>query len=270
MELYHLSKLISLFIYSSLCFISCKFAELLTERRDTPWLFLRFPSWNHHPSPGMGDLEKGCSSASGIWITTSGCISFSEGGAVFLPCYFCMAFSGIVFLLPVLNFGYKKGHIFFRGNVLSSLGRQTARQNGIWFLSIMCNSSDNNVIKLICCATNMAKTAYIAKRTKKAKKSLPNSESSNFQKINCLIFPMSQGSWNILLNAMHRLCPNTILKHTRKWMNLTVRFRNRIPMHRVSCMDIFESLLHYWTEQLLIGICHVLYLFLCRIVCLHI
>ena len=60
---------------------------------------------------------KGCSSESGIWITTSGCTSFSEGGAVFLPCSFCVVFSGIVFLLSVLDFGYKKRtFLLFRGN----------------------------------------------------------------------------------------------------------------------------------------------------------
>lgn len=31
-----------------------------------------------------------------------------------------------------------------------------------------------------------------------------------FQNIRCLIFPMSKGSEKILLNAIHKLCPNTL------------------------------------------------------------
>ena len=46
-----------------------------------------------------------------------------------LPCSFCVVFSGIVFLLSVLDFGYKKRiFLLFRGNVLISwAGRQPAQ-----------------------------------------------------------------------------------------------------------------------------------------------
>ena len=37
-----------------------------------------------------------------------------------------------------------------------------------------------------------------------------DSENVNFQNINCLILQMSHDDWNILMNAMHRLCPNTL------------------------------------------------------------